>query len=418
MEKLNLRDALEKNGAKLDETQIAFVNGLSEAIRQALDSNTATISQTIEQKMTEVKATLPEDVAEEIRSLGEKMKKIEERSPVTKLNESQKRSLKSKVKEHHQDIVDAIRGRKNFDLGELVIDAVRAAAPHYNDNGTVSLGSGVYLPTVENFKESDIIATIRYPKNFIFDVVRNSQVAKVPKVLNKKEQMAKEGDVAIVAEHGTKPLVQYKWVINAINRNKIAGRVEWSEEFEIDNERLFQMIVQMIENDVIREWNEVTLAAIIANATAYTSPTAYTGQVNGANADDVAVVLTTLINSNEYNADTLVMNPIDVSKLLLLKDTIGQKLETLLLSSGNTLGLKLIASNKVAVGDMLVLDSTTYREQHTGVSLRIGQYADQLITNEWTLIAEMYTLLETAALDKPATRYGAIATIAADIETP
>ena len=418
MEKLNLRDALEKNGAKLDETQIAFVNGLSEAIRQALDSNTATISQTIEQKMTEVKATLPEDVAEEIRSLGEKMKKIEERSPVTKLNESQKRSLKAKVKEHHQDIVDAIRGRKNFDLGELVIDAVRAAAPHYNDNGTVSLGSGVYLPTVENFKESDIIATIRYPKNFIFDVVRNSQVAKVPKVLNKKEQMAKEGDVAIVAEHGTKPLVQYKWVINAINRNKIAGRVEWSEEFEIDNERLFQMIVQMIENDVIREWNEVTLAAIIANATAYTSPTAYTGQVNGANADDVAVVLTTLINSNEYNADTLVMNPIDVSKLLLLKDTMGQKLETLLLSSGNPLGLKLIASNKVAVGNMLVLDSTTYREQHTGVSLRVGQYANQLITNEWTLIAEMYTLLETAALDKPATRYGAIATIAADIETP
>lgn len=418
MEKLNLRDALEKNGAKLDETQIAFVNGLSEAIRQALDSNTATISQTIEQKMTEVKATLPEDVAEEIRSLGEKMKKIEERSPVTKLNESQKRSLKAKVKEHHQDIVDAIRGRKNLDLGELVIDDVRAAAPHYNDNGTVSLGSGVYLPTVENFKESDIIATIRYPKNFIFDVVRNSQVAKVPKVLNKKEQTAKEGDVAIVAEHGTKPLVQYKWVINAINRNKIAGRVEWSEEFEIDNERLFQMIVQMIENDVIREWNEVTLAAIIANATAYTSPTAYTGQVNGANADDVAVVLTTLINSNEYNADTLVMNPIDVSKLLLLKDTNGQKLETLLLSSGNTLGLKLIASNKVAVGNMLVLDSTTYREQHTGVSLRVGQYANQLITNEWTLIAEMYTLLETAALDKPATRYGAIATIAADIETP
>ena len=221
-----------------------------------------------------------------------------------------------------------------------------------------------------------------------------------------------------MAEHGTKPLVQYKWVINAINRNKIAGRVEWTEEFEIDNERLFQMIVQMIENDVIREWNEVTLAAIIANATAYTSPTAYTGQVNGANADDVAVVLTTLINSNEYNADTLVMNPIDVSKLLLLKDTIGQKLETLLLSSGNPLGLKLIASNKVAVGNMLVFDSTTYREQHTGVSLRVGQYANQLITNEWTLIAEMYTLLETAALDKPATRYGAIATIAADIETP
>lgn len=418
MEKLNLRDALEKNGAKLDETQIAFVNGLSEAIRQALDSNTATISQTIEQKMTEVKATLPEDVAEEIRSLGEKMKKIEERSPVTKLNESQKRSLKTKVKEHHQDIVDAIRGRKNFDLGVLVIDAVRAAAPHYNDNGTVSLGSGVYLPTVENFKESDIIATIRYPKNFIFDVVSNSQVAKVPKVLNKKEQTAKEGDVAIVEEHDTKPLVQYKWVINAINRNKIAGRVEWSEEFEIDNERLFQMIVQMIENDVIREWNDVTLAAIISNSTAYTSPTVYTGQVNGANADDVAVVLTTLINSNNYNADTLVMNPIDVSKLLLLKDTIGQKLETLLLSSGNTLGLKLIASNKVAVGNMLVFDSTTYREQHTGVSLRVGQYANQLITNEWTLIAEMYTLLETAALDRPATRYGAIATIAADIETP
>lgn len=332
------------------------------------------------------------------------------------LTDYQKNFLRNKVQENHDEIVSAIKNKKETVLGSIVMDTLlMVAAPHQNGNGTISLGAGVTAPLVENVKDSDILATLRRPDNFVLDVIRNNQVDKVPNTLFKYEQSTtEEGAVTNVSEGAEKPLVQYKWVKNAISRVKIAGRIEWSEEFEMDNDRLFIAIVNMIERDVLREWNDQLLAAIISNATAYTT-SAFSGTVSGANLDDVAIVLQALISDENYQATTVVLNPIDIAMLMLAKDTTGRKIESMLLSSSG-LGLNVISSTLISQGNILMFDANTYNEVHTGLKLKVGQYDDQLIKNMWTLIAEMYFLLDTAALDSVATYYGTIATIAADLE--
>lgn len=417
MSKLDLKMALEKNGAVLDEKQVRFVEGLQDALTDAFKNNKEDVSKVIEEKLKTIDFKMPEETLEDIRMLGERFKKFEENSPNAKLSEFQKISLRHKVKENHAKIVDAIKNKKEHVLGNIIVDTLRmAAAPHQNSNGTVTLGSGVAYPTVENFRESDIIATIRQPENFIFDVIRNTQLSKVENTLIKVEQASVEEKPDVVVEGGEKPLVQYKWVKNAISRKKIAGRIEWSEEFEIDNEKLFAAIVAMIERDVLKEWNDVTLAAIIANATAYTT-SPWSGTIPSPNLDDLAVVLMTLINNANYNANTIVLNPVDLATLLLTKDSIGRRIESMILGT-NQFGVNIVASTKVTAGNILVFDSSTYREFHTALDVRVGQYEDQFIKNMWTLIAEMYTLLDTAELDKVATYYGSIATILADLEAP
>ena len=417
MEKLNLKMALEKNGAVLDEKQTTFVDGLQNAISEAFETNNKDVSKVIEERLASIEFKMPEQTVEDIRMLGERFKKLEDNNPNNRLNDLQKMTLKHRVKEDHKLIVDAIKNKKEHVLGSIILDTLKMAAlPHQNANGTIALGSGVVAPLVENTSTSDIIAMVRKPENFVFDVIRNNQVAKVPNTLFKLEQGAVEEKPAVVAEGGEKPLVQYKWVKNAISRKKIAGRIEWSEEFEIDNERLFAAIVQMIERDVLQEWNDVTLAAIVANATAY-GTTSFNGTIVNPNVDDVAVVLMTLINSADYNANTIVMNPFDLATLMLTKDSIGRRIESMILGT-NEFGINVIASTKVAAGNILIFDSTTYNEMHTALDVRVGQYASQFITNMWTLIAEMYTLLDTAAIDKVGTYYGSIATIIAALEAP
>lgn len=409
-----LKNALLKSGGTLDEKQDAFITALEMALNDAIEANNAGLTEIIENKLKDLDFKMDEALVEDVRKLGQQMEVVMKRGNT--LTDYQKNFLRNKVQENHDEIVSAIKNKKETVLGSIVMDTLlMVAAPHQNNNGTITLGQGVTAPLVENVKDSDIIATLRRPDNFVLDVIRNNQVDKVPNTLFKYEQSTtEEGAVTNVSEGAEKPLVQYKWVKNAISRVKIAGRIEWSEEFEMDNDRLFIAIVNMIERDVLREWNDQLLAAIISNATSYTT-SAFSGTIASPNLDDVAIVLQALISDENYQATTVVLNPIDIAMLMLAKDTTGRKIESMLLSSPG-LGLNVISSTLITQGNILIFDANTYNEVHTGLKLKVGQYDDQLIKNMWTLIAEMYFLLDTAALDSVATYYGTIATIAADLE--
>jgi hypothetical protein len=412
---LNLRAALEKNGAKLDESQITFVEGLEVAIRATMLANNGTIEQTIKDGLKQDGVTLSDETAEQLRTLGVRLDKMETTEKPNELTDLQKRMLRVKVRENHAAICDAVRSKTAVDFDPIYLADTRAATKMTNSN-VVSLGAGVVAPKIENVDTSAAIAMPRYPDNFILDVISNRQTTKVVNTRFKLEYSETEGVITIVAECAEKPLISYTFVKNAISRDKIAGRIEWCEEFEIDNEALFAAIVRMIENDIIRKWNNVTVASIVANATAYTAG-AYSDEIVAPNTGDVATVLSSIINAQEYNADTIVLNPVDFTLLLLSKTTDENYINHPIFNNANS-GFKVIANNVITAGNILVFDSSTYSEEHTGLDMRVGQYASQFINNEWTLIGEMFTLLDTAAIDKVATMYGSIATIEADLLRP
>lgn len=409
---LNLKEALEKRGAKLDETQVPFITALEDELKGTLEKRSKEMSDAIEKKIKDL--NLPEDIAGELRTLGEKIDKAGK--PEMRMTEVQKRNLRNVIKERHSEIVDAIKGGKNLDLFQI-----RAAAIHSNSNDTISAGTvfgtadEISADLIENVAESDSIAFIRMPNNFILEVITTQRVDRVPAILYKVEQAPKEGDFAIVAESETKPLIQYKFVKNAIERFKIAGRIEWTEEYEGDNIRLFNAIVRMLERDVWASLNSIVYSIIQANATAYSS-SAQSGTVNLPNATDVAVVLQSLIDCNGYNADAVALNCGDVVNLMLMKDDKGNYITNPLFVNGQLNGMTVYSTAEVPQGNILVFDSSIYRIEHSNVIMRVGQYRDQFIDNEYTLICEMFGLLDVAQIDLVASYYGSIATISADLE--
>lgn len=400
--KFNLRSALTEQGATMDENQIKFVGAFESALESRFTVENKYTSEMFGEALREALGELPKDedgkvqtIADQIREIAENLDKIEQRT-TSQLNDKQKWQLRKMVKEQHSKIVEAVREGGSFKI-EFNAMQQRVAATHTDTNTYTDAGTFV-MPDVENYSVDSEITKIRYPENFVLTIFRNRQVSKVPLTLIKKEQQPTEGAVAVVAEGGTKPLVQYQFVRTTTSRQKYAGRIEWTEEFEMDNERLYNEIVNMFEMDVIRAWQDGILSQIETNAVAYTSSTLDATLPRPDNGV-CAIAAASVINAMNYNADTVIMHPSDVIATMFTQDVDGNWRLVPYLQNGTINGMRLIQSNKVTEGNALIGDSSTYREEHSNFIFRVGMYNDQFIKNEMSAIGEVFSLLSIAQRD-------------------
>lgn len=334
-------------------------------------------------------------IKENFDELTEKVNQLIEKTTVKSgLNDAEKYNLRKSLKENHEAIVDAVKNEKKFEL------TFKAAAIHMTNNGTVANAVGLDFPATDNFLVDSDIAKIRYPENFILNVIPNIQVSNVPAQRIRKEQATTEGSATIVAEGAVKPLTQYKFVRTSTDRVKYAGRIEWTEEFAMDFEALYREIVMMFEEDVVRVWQDGLLSQIDTNATAYVSSTldgTFVAPDNG-----LAVVAgQSQLQSLNYEPDTVLMHPADLVATMFQQDADGNlKLSPYINTTSGTInGMRLVASNKITLGTAYVGESRLYREQHSDFILRTGQYGDQLIENEYTAIGEVFSILQIAERD-------------------
>lgn len=349
-----------------------------------------------------------QDLAEEVRLLNEQIK-------AGGMTDELKDYLHSVLKENHKAIVDAVKNRK-----EIQFEVAKVAAMHMTNNGTVTNVSGLTYPTNPNFLVDNNIAYIRVPENFILSVIPNRQVDKVPEQIIKKQQLPREGDIAITAEGAVKPLVQYKMQNTATTRNKWAGRIEWSEEFAIDFEALFADIVRMFERDVLTEWQDGLFDIIDTNATAYVGSVLDDTIPNPDNG--LAIVAAGLqIESLNYNVTTVIMNPQDVASAVYTQDQNGNfSIKPYVDAAGNVIGggYRLIKSNKVPVGTAYVGDFGIYQELHGSFIFRVGQYNAQFIENEYTGIGEIFSIMNAAPIDYKGIVKINMATVKAALQKP
>lgn len=408
--KLNLRAVLQKSNADLDEKQIAFIDSIDGAITEALSIEGKRTADAMKEALRNMVGEVPENetIVSQIRSIAEALDKVEKKT-ITKLGKVEKYQLRRKIEENKEKILHAVRTGQEF---EMAFDAVRVAATHLNTN-TVDTNDILY-PAVKNFEVDTDVARIRYPENFILNIIRNSTVTLVPEQRIKTEQSPVEGAVAVVAEGGTKPLLQYTFVRTSTERQKYAGRIEWSEEFEMDNSLLFDEIVRMFELDVIRAWNNGLLEQIIDNAVAYTTSVLDGTLVNPDNVA-VAVAASSVINAMNFNANTVIMHPSDVVATMFQQDLDGNYRMIPFVQNGQINGMSLTATNGIEQGKALIGDSTVYQEKHSAFILRFGTYNDQFITNEKTAIGEVFSLLTIAEIDLPAWMYVDLETVKASL---
>lgn len=403
MEKFNLRSALEKSGATLDENQTKFISAFETALEERAKSEKEDYSASmLEALRSTIGATEKDEkgnvvtVAEQIRTIAESLEKMEQKQ-LRGISSTEKFQLRKMIEEKGTEIREAIRTGKDF---EISFSAKREAAMFTVDSA-VSNSMGVLYPLNESIEADSGITTIRYPKNFILDVISNSQVAKVPQQRIKNEQASAEGAVAVVDEGGTKPLTSDTFIRTMTTRKKYAGRIEWTEEFELDNNMLFAEIVSMFEQKVIREWNLGLVADIIDNATSYTS-SVLDGTLVIPDNGLAVIAAQSVINGMNFNADTVLMHPSDIVSTLFTQDTLGNSRLLPYMQNGQINGLRVVASNSLELGTAVVLDSSVYKEVHSGYILRFGTYNDQFIKNEKSAIGEVFSLLSIAQIDVPA----------------
>jgi len=405
---ISLIDALKKAGATVDADQEKFLNALDEALNARQKDNDEAYSVSLTKALETVLGATEKDkdgnvvtFATQIKNMAEAIEKMEATGKDL-ISEKEKFQLKKYVRENHTAIVDAIKNGK--DLPEFTFNAIKAAAI-FTTTSAVTNGSGVTLPLVENYLVENDIALIRYPENFILDVIPNNQVAKVPSEVIREEQATAEGAVAVVAEGGTKPLTSDTFIRNRTLRKKYAGRIEWTEEFEIDNEMLFSAIVRMFEDKVIRAWQNGLIATIQTNAVAYTS-SVFDGTFVAPDNGLAVVAGQSVIQGMYFTPNVVIMNPSDIFAAMFTQDTEGNAQIKPYMTNNNGSysinGMRVFSSYLIAQGTALVGDSTVYQEWHSGFIFRVGTYGTQFIENKKTAIGEVFTLLRIANNEKPA----------------
>lgn len=401
---ISLLEALKKQGATIEQDQEKFLNALDEALKARENETDKTFSQ----KLSEAIGALEKDengktipFATKLSEIAASMEKME-KNRAELIGEKEKFQLMKYIKENKADIVDAIKNGK--DLPEFKFSAIKAPAM-FTTTSAVTNASGVGLPLVENYLVENDIAVIRYPENFILDVINNRQVSKVPSEVVFTEQATAEGAVAVVAEGGTKPLTSDTFIRRRTLRKKYAGRIEWTEEFEMDNEMLFAAIVRMFEDKVIRAWQDGIIATIQTNATAYTS-SVFDGTF--VKADNALAVIAgqSVIQGMYFTPNVVIMNPSDIFTAMFTQDTEGRsELKPYIVNNNGQYsinGMRVFSSYKIAQGTALIGDSSVYQEWHSDFIFRVGTYDDQFITNEKTAIGEVFTILRIADINKPA----------------
>jgi hypothetical protein len=419
MEALNLRSALEKGGATLDENQIKFVsaieNEMNERAKKQEEAYSASLTEALRsvlgaQEKNEQGQTVT--VAEQLRNLAEGLEKVEKNN-VRQLSNVEKFQLRKMVKEQHKDICEAIRSGSDL---EITFNAKRAAAI-YTAATAVANDTGVLLPLNENFEFESEISKIRYPENFILDVISNRQVARVPQQIIKNEQATAEGAVALVAEGGTKPLVSDTFLRTLTLRKKYAAHIEWTEEFEVDNELLYNEILMMFEEKVIRFWNNGLIGTIVSNGTAYTTSVMDDTLVIPDNGLAV-IAAQSVINGMNFNADLVLMHPSDIVTTMFTQDTEGNSRLLPYMQNGSINGMRVVSSNAITLGTAIVMDSSIYREMHSEFILRFGTYNDQFIKNQKSAVGEVYSILRVAKNNLPGAMAFSLATVRAALLKP
>ena len=172
----------------------------------------------------------------------------------------------------------------------------------------------------------------------------------------------------------------------------------------MDNEVLFNRIIRLFEEEVIRKWNDGILSQMITNATAYTTSVLDGTLVNPDNGI-ACIAAASVINGLNFNADTVIMHPSDVVAMMFTQDADGNWRLVPYLQNGQINGMRLVASNKVTQGNALVGDSSLYYEEHSAYMLRFGTYNDQFIQNEKSAVGEVFSLLQIAAINEPGWMY-------------
>jgi hypothetical protein len=422
-----LLDAVRAKNPSITPEQVSFVTGVEASFDEVLSErlktdredletrNSAAIAEAIRRTVGELPKNDKDEVTpivEQIRSMAEQMDKLSSVSQ-KKIESMSRFQLRKMVNDNFDSIVRKMQTGSS-DVTVVEFEAVRAAAMMTTQNTLT--GAEITTGTIPEM--SNEIALIKYPENFITEIIDSRFRSKLPATKAMRMQDTTEGGAALTAEGAVKPLISYKFTDVVVQREKYAAHIEWTEEFEMDKEALYNAIMSLFQTDVLRAWHNGVLAKIIAGASTYVSTT-LDETLKSPNLYTAIGAGVLHVQNMLFQPDVLWMNPADVWGMTLTQDTTGQfVVPPATFGKDGIAGMNLYVSTKVEPGKFLLGQSDTWKEEHTGFTLRVGMINDQFIRNEKSIVGEIFSIQYQKPLSQGSWLYGDVAAINASLLTP
>lgn len=195
-----------------------------------------------------------------------------------------------------------------------------------------------------------------------------------------------EGTPAEVEEGEEKPQLQHKFKVETSTAKKIAGWLKITDEFDQDLPQFATKVRRMLQDDVVRGFDDAIQAAVIAVATPFDLP-ALNGQIDGANYWDAILAMMAQVGYNNFDVNTIGINNITNVLLKTAKNSNGSYL---LPSFAEEINRLLVRANKVDVNKALVGDLKQYKvDVYKEFYLKLGWVNDDLIKNQFTIVGEI-----------------------------
>jgi hypothetical protein len=384
--------------AKLNEGVQAKFNEMKNETQAKI---TDAIAKASEGKMSA--ADFEEFKKEELKSLTEKASRLED------------------AIQKQGEIINGLKQEKPAEAGltiEQIIESNIGKLRELKDAGTGFIKIGLkaatmgYVPKLTSIGNSvasmDAPPTSPYAPGIgggaltLYDIVRNPNFVTNYVNMGRTNQsrlawineLAYAGSPAIVTEGGAKPLTGHTFKVEFSTAKKAAAYIQLTDEFDVDLPQLSTSVKRMLQNDVLRFFDDYIQADVIANATQITSTSFNSGalagfknQVYDATFWDALLVMGTNVRLNNFIPNVSLLNPVLWGKMQMGKDTVGRynyPSQDFQNSLNPRQGNKIFGDNAI-VGDLNQFNVDIYED----FTLKMGWINDDLIHNQFTIVGEI-----------------------------
>jgi HK97 family phage major capsid protein len=346
----------------------------------------------------------------EFENLQEQVNQLKEAGK----NEPKNESMLETIKANRAKIDGATREKGNGQVFEMTVkaDTLRASyALDLNDVGQLA---------TRRLTVYDLFPKLSVPMN------SNGVVRYVD-----WDEATKVRAAAAVAEGAVIPEATVKFATYTLNLQKVGVTVPVSEEFAYDDNLLMQEVRNFLVNDVLLKIDTDLIAGngtapnikgLTASATAYT---AVASGITDASIYDLIVDMKrsiTVGGGSKYNPDFILMNIVDINKMLLKKDVNKQYVAPPFAQGGNGVyelivsGVRVIECNAVTANTAILGDSRFARiYEEAGFVVGMGYDGADWSSDMMTLKARKRLNLLVRTAD--ATGFAKVASISAALTT-
>lgn len=253
-------------------------------------------------------------------------------------------------------------------------------------------GGSAYLPEVEMVPGFTDLSRNRA---FLEQYSNSSSTARSRIVWVEKTNP--EGQAEFIGEGELKPLIDFEWKTNRSDAKKVADKIKISTEMlddidfmaaAIENELRYQVDIAVDEGLLSGDGTGDNLKGITEYAGAYVLTTVQTTTPNNS---DAILASSTQVKTLNFMATHAFVNPIDYANMLLQKSTTGEYvIPPFAAADGLTIGgVKIIESNQILVGSVLVGDMTKFVvRNYKPFGIQYGWVNDDFEKNLVTVIGE------------------------------